>query len=192
MNVTVSTSGGTSRTSAADLFSYVSPPTVTKITPANGPTKGGTAVTISGTNFLGSVSVAFGATPATSVHVLSATQITATSPSGSGTVYVTVSAAGGSSSSTGRSRFTFVAAPTITKVTPDSGSVKGDTTVTIWGSNFVGTVSVYFGSTRAASVHVLSSSEIRVTAPKGSGTTYVTVSAVGGSSKKTPTGKYRY
>ena len=192
VNVTVSTSGGTSRTSAADLFSYVSPPTVTKITPANGPTKGGTAVTISGTNFLGSVSVAFGATPATSVHVLSATQITATSPSGSGTVYVTVSAAGGSSSSTGRSRFTFVAAPTITKVTPDSGSVKGDTTVTIWGSNFVGTVSVYFGSTRAASVHVLSSSEIRVTAPKGSGTTYVTVSAVGGSSKKTPTGKYRY
>jgi len=39
---------------------------------------------------------------------------------------------------------------------------------------------------------VLSSSEITATVPSGSGTVYVTVSAVGGSSKTTTTSKYRY
>jgi hypothetical protein len=82
--------------------------------------------------------------------------------------------------------------PTVTKVTPTVGPTKDGTKVTIQGSNFVGTVSVYFGGKLATGVRVLSSSEITATVPPGSGTVFVTVSALGGSSKTASTGRYRY
>jgi hypothetical protein len=177
---------------APDRFTFVAAPTVTKITPARGPKKGGTKVTIRGSNFVGAVSVRFGAKPATGVHVLSSSEITVTAPPGAGTVYVTASAVGGSSKTTATGRYTFVAPPTVTKITPTSGPKKGGTKVTIRGSNFVGAVSVHFGARLAKLFRVVSSSEIVVIAPRGSGTVYVTVSAVGGSSKKIATRRYRY
>jgi subtilase family serine protease len=91
-----------------------------------------------------------------------------------------------------RDRFTFVAAPTVTKLTPASGPANGGIRVTVRGGNFVGKVSVRFGATPATRVRVLSSSEITVTAPAGSGAVYVTASAVGGNSRRTSAGKYRY
>jgi len=91
-----------------------------------------------------------------------------------------------------RDRFTFVAAPTVTELAPAVGSDAGDVTVTVRGRNFVGKVSVLFGATPATRVRVLSPSEITATAPAGSGTVYVTVSAVGGSSRRTSANKYRY
>ena len=103
---------------------------------------------------------------------------------------MTVSAVGGSSRVTVHDRYRFLAAPAVSKLTPSSG--KGGTKVKIRGSNFVGVVSVRFGRNRAAGVHVLSSSEITVTAPRGSGTVYVTVSAVGGSSRDNAASRYRY
>ena len=91
-----------------------------------------------------------------------------------------------------RDRFTFVAAPTVTTLAPASGSDVGDVTVTVRGRNFVGKVSVLFGATPATRVRVLSPSEITATAPAGSGTVYVTVSAVGGTSRRTSASEYRY
>jgi hypothetical protein len=91
-----------------------------------------------------------------------------------------------------RDRFTFEGAPAVTQLTPDNGPTRGDMRVTIRGSNFVGKVSVHFGAKPATRVRVLSSSEITVTAPPGTGAVYVTVSAVGGNSRRTATGEYRY
>ncbi len=91
-----------------------------------------------------------------------------------------------------RDRFTFEAAPTVGKLTPASGPAKGNVRVTIRGSNFVGRVSVRFGSKLATRVRVLSPSEVTVTAPPGSGAAYVTVSAVGGESRRTAASRYRY
>jgi subtilase family serine protease len=91
-----------------------------------------------------------------------------------------------------RDRFTFEAAPTVTGLLPPSGPVRGDMRVTIRGTSFAGKVSVHFGARPATRVAVLSPSEITVTAPPGSGTVYVTVSAVGGKSRRTATAKYRY
>ena len=82
--------------------------------------------------------------------------------------------------------------PTVTELAPAVGSDAGDVTVTVRGRNFVGKVSVLFGATPATRVRVLSPSEITATAPAGSGTVYVTVSAVGGSSRRTSASKYRY
>ena len=61
-------------------FTYVAPPTVTSVSPNNGPTAGGTAVTITGANFATGATVTFGTMAATNVVVNNSTTITATTP----------------------------------------------------------------------------------------------------------------
>jgi hypothetical protein len=71
--------------------------TVTRVQPISGPSTGGTAVRIIGTNFFSAlpVSVTFGGAPATNVVVVSLTEITAVTPSGSpGDTFVGVNGAG--------------------------------------------------------------------------------------------------
>ena len=53
VDVTVTTAGGQSATSAADQFTYVVAPVVTGVSPTSGPAVGGTLVTITGTGFSG-------------------------------------------------------------------------------------------------------------------------------------------
>lgn len=72
-----------------------SAPTVTSISPSNGSTAGGTAVTITGTNFAAGATVTFGTAAATNVVIVSSTTITATTPVGSaGAVTVAVTLSG--------------------------------------------------------------------------------------------------
>jgi formylglycine-generating enzyme required for sulfatase activity len=69
---------------------------VSRVLPISGPSTGGTAVRIIGTNFFSAlpVSVTFGGAPATDVVVVSLTEITAVTPSGSpGDTVVTVNGA---------------------------------------------------------------------------------------------------
>jgi hypothetical protein len=65
-------------------------PSVVSIDPNNGAAAGGTPVTIEGSGFTPGATVAFGAVPASSVKILSASTIVATSPAGSGLVSVRV------------------------------------------------------------------------------------------------------
>ncbi|MFE9845102.1 IPT/TIG domain-containing protein, partial [Streptomyces goshikiensis] len=58
------------------------PPTLSAISPSQGPTTGGTTVTLTGAGLTGATSVRFGKTPA-SFTVNSATQITAVTPADS-------------------------------------------------------------------------------------------------------------
>ena len=83
VDVTVTTSGGTSAINApADWFTFSVPsPTVTALSPASGPSSGGTSVTITGTNFTEATQVRFGAVAATTFTVNSDTSVMATSPS---------------------------------------------------------------------------------------------------------------
>ena len=53
VDVTVTTPNGTSVANANDLYTYNGPPTVTGVSPNNGPAAGGTLVTVSGTGFTG-------------------------------------------------------------------------------------------------------------------------------------------
>jgi hypothetical protein len=107
VDVTVTTAGGISVKTAADHFSYVLPPAVTKLAPNKGPTSGGTTVTISGKNLLAPTAVYFGAVKATIHKVVSATEVEVISPKGTGTVDVTVTTAGGTSPKTVADRFTY-------------------------------------------------------------------------------------
>ena len=183
VNVTVTTKGGTS---GAVQFTYKVPPppppghpTVTGISPASGSTAGGTKVTLTGTNLSGATGVSFGGA-AGKITSDSGTQITATSPAGTGTVNVTVTTKGGTS---GAARFTYtVSAPTLTGISPASGSTAGGTKVTLTGTNLSGASGVGFGGTGAA-IDSDSSTQITVTSPAGTaGTVNVTVTTPGGTS----------
>jgi subtilase family serine protease len=89
---------GSARTSA-DHFQYANAPHVSSISPTKGTHKGGTKITIHGTNFIDVQSVHFGGKAGTKVKVVSATEITVVTPAEKGTVKVTVTAAGGTSNS---------------------------------------------------------------------------------------------
>ncbi len=159
-----------------------SAPAVTSVTPNTGPGTGGTVVTINGTNLTG-VSVFFGLTAATGV-TCTATACTATSPAGTGTVNVTVyTTASGPSASSSADQFTYVApasTPTITSISPTSGTTAGGTSVTIVGTNLVGATAVKFGST-GATVTADTATSITATAPTGSaGAVTISVATAGG------------
>jgi len=98
VHVQVTTPVGTSAATSADQFTYGAPaPVVSSVTPNVGPTSGLTSVTITGSNFTGVSAVTFGTQQnAQSFQFISATQITAVSPSAvAGTVDVQVTTPGG-------------------------------------------------------------------------------------------------
>ncbi len=129
------------------------PPTITNLSPTNGPLSG-TSVIITGGNFVGlsgAAAVTFGGVNATSYTVDLPTQITAVAPAKAiaGTVRVQVTAAGGSTSDTAADNFTYVAVPTITSLDPTSGLTAGGNTVTITGTDLTTASAVTFGGTSA-------------------------------------------
>jgi hypothetical protein len=194
VEITVSTPGGTSAASSADHFTYTTGPTVTNVSPNAGPTAGGTSVTISGTALTGATAVHFGANAATGVAVNSDTSITAISPAGStSTVDVTVTTPGGTSATSTADHFTYVAAPTVTAVSPTSGPVAGGTSVTITGTNLTAATAVQFGANAATGVVVNSATSITAISPAGSaGTVHVTVTTQGGTSATSGADQFSY
>jgi len=157
-------------------------PTITSVSPKSGSTVGGTAVTITGTNFATGASVTFGSAAATSISVVNNTTISATTPAGTaGAVSVTVTVNGQNGSLA--NGFTYVAMPTVTNVNPSTGTTSGGTAVTITGTNFVSGATVTFGSASATSVVVVNSTTITAVTPAGSAgavTVIVTVSSQSG------------
>ena len=146
------------------------PPTVTKLKPATGPVGGGTTVTISGTNFSGVTSVKFGATNATSFTlqtIKGVTSISAVAPAEPpGKVDVTLTTPGGTSAISTKDRFSFL--PTVTGLSPTSGTSAGGTAVTVTGAGFalgkVATV-LKFGTKKGTAVNCTSSTTCTVVSP---------------------------
>ena len=182
-SVVVTTPSGSN--AANTLFTYAAPvpPSVTGVSPSSGSTSGGTSVTITGTNFIGATGVTFGGTAATGVTVVNATTITATTPAkAAGTASVVVTTPSGSNAA--NTLFTYAAPvpPSVTGVSPSSGSTSGGTSVTITGTNFIGATGVTFGGTAATGVTVVNATTITATTPaKAAGTASVVVTTPGGS-----------
>jgi large repetitive protein len=173
---------------------FVPVPVVTGISVTSGPATGGTSVTISGYGFTVASGVSFGGTAAASYTVSSDTSIAAVSPAeGAGTVDVTVTSGGGTSATGSADQFTFVAAPSVSGVSPNVGPVSGGTSVTITGANFTGASGVYFGGTYALFT-VNSDTSITATSPVGEGpdSVDVTVTTIGGTSATSPADQFTY
>jgi len=159
-------------------YTYYPPPTISDVTPGNGPETGGTPVTITGTDFVSGADVYFGGDWATDVVVTGPTEITCTAPPGTGTVDVTVfDPFSVLTYDTLSSAFTYdvVPPPTVSGISPDHGPEAGGTTVTITGTNFMGGATVTIDGTPATGVSVNSSTEVVCTTPSGTGTVTVVV-----------------
>jgi hypothetical protein len=91
---------GRSPTAAADRFQFAARPVITDVSPASGPTGGGTDVTITGTNLGTVTSVLFGGAAADVTHT-SATSITVVTPAHQGGQVDVVASGPGGTSATG-------------------------------------------------------------------------------------------
>jgi hypothetical protein len=196
VSVAVTTAAGTG--TGSNLYSYAaSPPTVASISPNTGTTLGGTAVTITGTNFTGTPQVTIGKVAAAEVTVVNSTTLTAVTPAGTGSnVPVVVTTSFGTSIAA--NIYSYAApvaptppAPTVTSVSPGSGTTLGLTPVTITGTNFTGATAVTFGLNSATNVTVVNSTKITALTPPGTlGSVAVAVTTPGGTG--TAAAAYRY
>ncbi|NJQ00218.1 IPT/TIG domain-containing protein [Streptomyces zingiberis] len=153
------------------------PPVITALNPAQGPTTGGTTVSVTGTGLDGAAQVRFGPVlvPFT---IAGPTRLDATAPPGTGSVPVTVRTGEGTSNSL---TYTYVTAPVLITIAPTSGPTAGGNTVTLTGTGLTAVSQVRFGSIPVPFT-VVSSTEITATAPPGTGTVTVTVRSSGGTS----------
>jgi len=199
VDVTAIAAGGPSAASPADQFTYQlpPPPTVTGVSPSSGYVTGGTPVTITGTNLATATEADFGAgNPGTDLYCAD-TSCTVDSPTGSaGTVDVTVVAAGGTSAVSTADEFTYLAlppAPTVTGVTPSSGSVAGGTTVTVSGTSLATATEIDFGAGNPGLDLSCTDTSCTVTSPpQSAGTVDVLVTNLGGTSAATPADQFTY
>jgi len=179
VNVALTNPDGQTGTLAGGFTFTNPPPSVTVVSPSSGSTAGGATVTVTGTGFLAGASVTFGGAAATNVAVNSSTSISATTPAHSaGAVNVVVANSDGQTG-TLSSGYTYTAAapaPTVSAVSPTSGTTAGGTTVAVTGTGFLPGAGVSFGGTAATSVTVNSGSSITATtASHAAGTVNVVV-----------------
>ena len=179
VDVTVTSLGGTSAPNPpADQFTYVAAPTVTGVNPNTGPPPGGTSVTISGTNFTGATAVRFGGNAAGAFSVVSATQITATSPAGTGTVDVTVTTPGGTSATSGADQFSYAAAGSTVALSssqnPSSAGQAVRFTATVSGVTPTGTVTFFDGGTQLGTATLSAGTASLTTASLSTGSHSIT------------------
>ncbi|MCX4586156.1 IPT/TIG domain-containing protein [Streptomyces sp. NBC_01481] len=185
VDVTVTTVGGTSNPLS---FFYIGAPFKSVLSPTSGPTAGTNTVTINGTGLSTASAVNFGANAATPT-VISDSQLSVVVPQGAGpgAVSVSVTTAGGTNNGLS---YTYVDTPTVTTLSPNSGSTSGGTAVTITGTNLSTTQSITFDGVTAPFT-VVSSTTVSVVTPTGTaGAVDVVVTTTGGSA--TEVGGFTY
>jgi phosphatidylserine/phosphatidylglycerophosphate/cardiolipin synthase-like enzyme len=182
------TTGGTAPASGA---------TVKSVTPATGPPTGGTAVTITGTNFAAGATVSFDFATANNIVVVNSTTITATAPPHvSGYAKVTVTNKAGDTGCLANAFLYYTstttsARPRLNVVVPDISYQGGGDLVTISGTNLASSTVCFIvgGSCRQATISPAistcpSSVCLQVTVPSGAAgnSANIVVSNSGGSS----------
>ena len=144
-------------------FTYQAAPTVTGVTPIGGNPAGGTAVTITGTEFLAGATVDFGGSACNGVAVNLPTQITCTTTAHAiGSVDMEVTNPDGQTG-TRVTSYTYRPPPTVTVISPDGGNPAGGTAVTITGTGFVAGATVDIGGSACNVVSVNTANQITCT-----------------------------
>lgn len=150
----------------------VAPPDLVAVLPAAGGVGGGRAVTLTGpgvgTGDPGALAVTFSGVPATGLSVVDGATLTCVTPPGAlGPCDVALATDHGTD--TLPAGFTYVAAPTLTSVTPPAGPLAGGTALVLAGSGFLdhdaGAPTVTIGGIAADSVAVGSDGTIACSAP---------------------------
>lgn len=181
VDVTVTTGNGSA--TLTDGFEYEGTVSLSAVTPGLGSALGGTSISLTGSGFQsnspGGNTVTVDGVAATGVAVVSDTQITCTTPAGAAGTTVDVAVANANGSDTLASGFTYFATPTLTSISPSSGTSLGGTSVTLTGTGFQnnspGTNSVTIDGTAATNIVVVSDTQITCESPAGTAGTSVDV-----------------
>jgi hypothetical protein len=150
-------------------FAYLWPPEVFEVIPSEGPTTGGTQVSIIGRFFNemdgGAFAVFFGEAACINVVVVSSTLITCTTPPGpDGFVDVSVENHP-DSRGTLENGFLYIPPPIVIDVIPGEGPTFGDERVRIIGENFRPGAIVFFDGLLCTDVTFISSTELECSTP---------------------------
>ncbi|MBV9950386.1 MAG: IPT/TIG domain-containing protein [Acidimicrobiia bacterium] len=174
-----------------DAFRYFAVPAVTSVDPDNGPSAGGTAITIHGSGFIGAGAPTIGGVTASDVDVVNDTTITATTRAhADGTVDVVVTTP--DASGTGIGAFRYYTSPASLALSPDTGPTAGATAVTLTGTDLTDTSAVLVCGQPATGLDVVSDTEVDFTTPAGDvGACDVTVQT-NASGSTTLDGGFRY
>ena len=153
--VTVTNTAGDSGSLSGGFVYTANPPVVTPrinvVVPNTGQTSGGTSITISGSNFVAGTTVTIGGATATITNRLTVSIQATTPPGAAGPADIVVTTPNGST--TLQSGFMYAdppGPPSVTGISPNSGSFNGGTRVTISGSGFRYGAVVTFGGPPAA------------------------------------------
>ncbi|MEO8539906.1 MAG: IPT/TIG domain-containing protein [bacterium] len=160
-------------------------PVVTNVVPDFGPPAGGNSVVVQGTNLtaasgvtVGGVSVPFVVTNSTHISIAEMPAHAA----GNADIRVT-SSDDIVSSNTSADDYLYVAEPTVSGISPDSGPGSGGTLVTITGTGLTGATALNFGNVAAPNYSVVNDSVIVVQSPAHTpGTVTIQVTTPGGTS----------
>jgi hypothetical protein len=174
------------------------PPAVISLSERSG--SAGDQVTVYGTGFLPGAGVDFGIQQALVIAPETDTEIQVLVPPGVGTVPVTVTNIFGTSAATTLASFAFGGPPpvVVTGVSPQSGTHKGGTEVSIFGKGFSGgggTASVSFGGTPGTDPQVVNDTFITATSPDvgiGTGTVDIIVTVGVATSPTSPADEYTF
>jgi hypothetical protein len=131
------------------------------VSPDQGSTGGGDAVTLTGNHFTGTTNVRYGSRQAASFTVVSDTTTATITPSGHGPVPVSVTTSGGTGVV---GTFYYLPPPSFRILPPSAGPLAGGNTVTLTGLGLYTTSEVRFG-TQAAGFTVDSDGQLTVTVP---------------------------
>ncbi len=189
------TNPDTTTATGSGAFTYAAGVTVTNVSPAIGPSSGGTPITITGTNFTnsgGNPTVDIGGVTCGSLAYVSATEVrctTAASTTGLKSVRVSNNSSNGSRGSKSDG-FTYVPTATLTSITPNGGPLAGGTAVTIRGLNFAADSVPKFPTNPCTSIVVVNHTKITCITPSGSGAVSAKVTS-GGVDSNTATYTYQ-
>ena len=163
----VVTETSTDSTTTSDIVSTTPTPAVfgvTSISPMGDNIAGGITVTLTGTVFATGITVTLGGNACTSITIVSSTSLTCVTPGhAAGTVDVVITS--GSSIVTLAGGFTYSASPppTVSSVSPATGTLGATTNITITGANFVATPTIKVGSVTCSTPAFVSSTSLTCT-----------------------------
>ncbi|MCG8607193.1 IPT/TIG domain-containing protein, partial [bacterium] len=173
--ISLTNAEGTSTTD--NPFTVILTPQINSFTPADGPVT--SDVTINGNHFIQVSGVSFGVEPAATFTVDSKNQIRAQVASGTQTGPIAVTNPAGTGTST--NSFTVTGVPNILAITPASGLVGSEVTVT--GVNFGSTTDVSISGVSAATFTADSDTTLRFEVPAGATTGEITVTNSAGTAQ---------
>jgi len=166
VGVTVNTTSGSS--TLANSFTYSLAPTISAVNPVSGPLAGNITITLSGSNLTNTSQVNFGGQAASNIQIINDSTLTLTLPASlsAGPVNVTVTTPVGSV--TLPNGFTYANVPTLTSVTPNSGTIAGGTNVSLSGTNLLGTSNITFAGINATGFSVINDTTVTAITPASS------------------------